>query len=154
MREIHPSSWSPNVLLGTGVLVKDLEPLPEVGEVLVWGGKPWQVVEATGNPTLVSLLLTPLVVEHREPQAYLDRISSKDARLLANEIADTTVKRILRAEERALVITDLQERLIKADATLSEMSTEPGRDERSQARLSGKAEGVRLALSYVEEMIR
>ena len=58
---------------------------------------------------------------------------------------------------QAAVLADLRERLVKADATLTKMaatadafgskSVHPG-----PTRLRGKIEGVRLALSYLDEV--
>lgn len=51
------------------------------------------------------------------------------------------------------VLTDLIERLERAEAELSTMARQE-RDDQEAFRLSGKAEGVGLALSYAQEYLR
>lgn len=50
-------------------------------------------------------------------------------------------------------LRDLRERMIRGYSELTIMSLHASTDE-EHLRLSGKAEGVKLALSYVEEMLR
>lgn len=51
-------------------------------------------------------------------------------------------------------VADLEERLTEKAALLDEMSKERGRGHDERLRLQGKAEGVRLTLSFVQEYRR
>jgi hypothetical protein len=64
---------------------------------------------------------------------------------------ETVASVFLDATKRATIAT-LADRLRTAAASLDDML--PVQDTEETARLSGKAEGVRLALSYVEEHLR
>lgn len=55
--------------------------------------------------------------------------------------------------ETAAVLSDLRERLVKADATLRHNASTYD-DVAMIRRLEAKAEGVRLALSYLDEVTR
>lgn len=55
--------------------------------------------------------------------------------------------------EIAAGLTYLRDRLLNADSALSTMAATATGD-REKARLAGKSEGVRLALSYLDEMRR
>lgn len=51
-------------------------------------------------------------------------------------------------------LRDLQERFTKAAVELDTMATQREPESYERTRLHGKAEGVRLARSYLEEMMR
>jgi hypothetical protein len=69
-----------------------------------------------------------------------------------DETATAFAIRVVKEQGAKDFAAELRERLVKADATLSRMSAERG--EGTSARIDGKAEGVRLALSYLDEMTR
>lgn len=52
------------------------------------------------------------------------------------------------------LVADLEERLRRAESSLHVLRDDPATSEYNQARLHGKAEGVRLALSYLREYDR
>lgn len=51
-------------------------------------------------------------------------------------------------------VNDLRERLLAADSVLTDFAQQEEVGSADRARLRGKAEGVRLALSYVEDAMR
>lgn len=52
------------------------------------------------------------------------------------------------------VLADLRERFVKADAQLLALASKRSQSEEAKRRLEAKAEGVRLALSYLDEVTR
>lgn len=66
---------------------------------------------------------------------------------------DDGMPRVVDPSPPADLMTELLDRLLKADATLYQEMERSWEKER-KAHLRSKAEGVRLAISYLEEMTR